>query len=52
VTDERKGADVYASLREHWDLDIRRMAAYLAYETEDIDGVTHGVAKQDGPVRS
>lgn len=48
MTDERKGAEVYVSLREQWDLDIRRMALYLAYEMEDIDYVTHGVAKQDG----
>jgi hypothetical protein len=52
VTDERKGADVCASLREQWDLDIQRMAPYLAYEMEDIDPVTHGVAKQHGHLRS
>jgi hypothetical protein len=52
VADEHRGADLYVSLREQWDLHIQRMAPYLAYEMADVDRVTSALAKQGKISRS
>jgi muconolactone delta-isomerase len=37
VADERAGAEVYASLRVHWDHYVAALAPFMAYRMDEID---------------